>query len=102
MAIAKRPKEGEAVRQRVRTRAADLLDEWSKIADDYQKIGGGLQYQREVGSAKPLLYEPLNAELKTLPARHRKFRANRSMRGVESSVNVWVKTLDNVEVVDEE
>ena len=30
------------------------------------------------------------------------FRANRSMRDVEPSVNLWVKTLDNIEVEDEE
>ena len=64
-----------------------------------------LQYQqRRSGPAKPLLYEFLDPDLKTLPPRHRKFRANRSMRDVEPSVNLWVKTLDNAwtELEDEE
>jgi hypothetical protein len=30
------------------------------------------------------------------------FRANRSMRDVEPSVNLWVKTLDNEEVAGTE
>ena len=33
-----------------------------------------------------------------LPPRHRKFRANRSMRDVEPSVNLWLRTMDNVEI----
>jgi len=30
-----------------------------------------------------------------------KFRANRSLRDVEASVNLWVKTLDNAELDEE-
>jgi hypothetical protein len=30
-----------------------------------------------------------------------KFRANRSLRDVEPSVNLWVKTLDNVDLEEE-
>jgi hypothetical protein len=59
-----------------------------------------LQYQLETGAAQRLLYEFLNPELKKLPARHLKFRANRSMRDVEPNVNLWVKTLDNIDVED--
>jgi hypothetical protein len=95
--------EAEALRTRVRARAADLLDEWSKIAHEMHDQGIGLQYQYEVGGqVQRLLYEFLNPELKKLPLRHRKFRANRSMRDVEPSVNLWVKTFDNVEVEEEE
>ena len=61
--------------------------------------GTTLQYNpTEVGAAKPLLHEFLDPELKTLPPRHRKFRANRSMRDVEPSVNLWLRTLDDVEI----
>jgi hypothetical protein len=49
-----------------------------------------------------LLYEFLNPELKNLPPRHKKFRANRSMRDVEPSVNLWLKTIDGVEIDAEE
>jgi hypothetical protein len=59
-----------------------------------------LQYQQESGAAQRLLYEFLNPELKKLPPRHQKFRANRSMRDVEPPVSLWVKTLDNVDVED--
>ena len=61
-----------------------------------------LQYQTEAGSAQRLLYEFLNPELKNLPPRHKKFRANRSMRDVEPSVNLWLKTIDGVDIEGEE
>jgi hypothetical protein len=101
-AYAETAQESEALRQRVRDRAVDLLDEWSHIAHDLQNQGIALQYQIETGAAQRLLYEFLNPDLKKLPLRHRKFRANRSMRDVEPSVNLWVKTLDNIDVEDEE
>jgi hypothetical protein len=94
--------EAEEVRLRVRERAINLLEEWTKIAMEYNQIGAGLQYQKEVGGARPLLYDFLDRELKRLPSRHKKFRANRSMRDVEPSVNLWLKTLDGVEVEEEE
>src|SRR5262249_3101687 len=96
------PEEADALRHRLQARADDLLDEWDKIAKEYADLGVALQYQQEEGSARRLLYEFLSPELKTLPQRHRKFRANRSMRDVEPNVNLWVKTLDTVDVEDEE
>jgi len=41
--------------------------------------------------------------LKNLPPTNRKmkFRANRSLRDVEAAVNIWVKTLDNVDLEDD-
>ncbi|MFN9879059.1 MAG: hypothetical protein ACK557_11335, partial [Planctomycetota bacterium] len=72
----------------------DLLDTWEGIAHELKDSGGQLQYQAEAGAARRLLYEFLNPELKTLPRKHRKFRANRSLRDVEPSVNLWVKTID--------
>jgi hypothetical protein len=96
------PAEAEEVRQRVRDRARDLLEEWSKIAMELNQVGAGLQYQVELGKDPRLLYEFLNPELKMLPARRRKFRANRSMRDVEPSVNLWVRTLDGIELEEEE
>jgi len=96
------PAEAEEVRQRVRDRARDLLEEWSKIAMELDQVGAGLQYQVELGKDPRLLYEFLNPELKMLPARRQKFRANRSMRDVEPSVNLWVRTLDGIELEDED
>jgi hypothetical protein len=83
-------------------RSKDLLDEWSGIAKELQDTGGTLQYQIEQGSAQRLLYEFLNPELKTLPPKRKKFRANRSMRDVEPNVNLWLKTIDGVELDVEE
>lgn len=90
--------EASSLRKRLQDQVGKLLDLWEKIAKDYQDQGVELQYQREVGAAKRLLYEFLHPELKEVSPRHRYFRANRSMRDVEASVNLWVRTLDNVEV----
>jgi len=94
--------EAEALRQRVRERSADLLDEWEQIANGYRNDGVELQYQTEVGVARPLLRDFLDPELASLPLRHRKFRANRSMRDVEPSVNLWLRTLEDVEIAAED
>ena len=94
--------EADALRQRVRDRCLDLLDEWSKIAMEQTQVGGTLQYQTETGAARQLLYQFLDPELKMLHPRHKKFRANRSLRDVEPSVNLWLKTLDGVDVEEEE
>jgi hypothetical protein len=94
--------EAERLRQGVRERSLDLLDDWSKIAMELSNVGGQLQYQLETGGAQRLLYEFLHPDLKRLPARHRKFRANRSMRDVEPDVNLWLRTLDGVDIEEEE
>jgi hypothetical protein len=93
--------EVEELRVRIRGRVQDLLDEWSKIAHDKGKVGAGLQYQREAGSAPPLLFDPLDAALALEPPGARKFRAHRSMRDVEPEVNLWVRRLDGVDVPEE-
>jgi len=98
------PVEAERLRQRVRERAIDLMDEWARVAQDYQKDGVGLQYNpSETGAAKQLLHDFLSTEVKNLPPGNwrMKFRANRSLRDVEPNVNLWVKTLENAELEDE-
>ncbi|MCA9211935.1 MAG: DISARM system helicase DrmA [Planctomycetales bacterium] len=94
------PERAEELRSKVRQQCLDLLDEWSKIAEEYRNSGTQLQYQREVGAAKQLLYEFLNPDLKTVHPRHQKFRANRSMRDVEPEVNLWMRQLNGAEVED--
>lgn len=96
--------EAQQVRQRVRERTLDLLDDWSKLANDLSQSGVALQYQTEVGGAQRLLYEFLNPELRNLPPQNpkMKFRANRSMRDVEPAVNLWMKQLDGSEVEEDE
>lgn len=98
------PAEAERLRQRVRERAIDLMDEWARVAQDYQKDGVGLQYNpTEIGAAKQLLHDFLSTEVKNLPPENwrMKFRANRSLRDVEPDVNLWVKTLENAELEEE-
>ncbi|MFC1758146.1 DISARM system helicase DrmA [Planctomycetota bacterium] len=94
------PERAEELRAHVRQKCLDLFDAWSKIAEEYRNSGTQLQYQREVGAAKQLLYEFLNPDLKTVHPRHMKFRANRSMRDVEPEVNLWMRQLSGAEVED--
>ncbi len=98
------PEELDRLRARVRERTLDLLDDWAKVAQEYQAVGTGLQYNPvEAGAAKQLLYDFLSSELKNLPPTNwrMKFRANRSLRDVEPDVNIWVRTLDNIELEEE-
>lgn len=94
--------ESQTLRQNVRHRALDLLDEWARIAEDFDRDGVKLQYQIEAGGAQRLLYEYLNPELSRQPLRFRKFRANRSLRDVEPNVNLWLKRLDDGAAVEDE
>lgn len=97
------PEDAERLRQSVRQRVLDLFDEWSRIVMDLGAVGATLQYQEyETGAARPLLHAFLDKELKTLPPRYRKFRANRSLRDVEPDVNLWLKTLDDRDVEEDE
>jgi len=90
------PESKEALRLRVRQRANDLLDSWELIAHGYQQNGVALQYNRSEagGAVQPLLRDILDPELQSLPRVHAEFRANRSMRDVEPSVNVLMRNLD--------
>jgi hypothetical protein len=96
--------ESDRLRLQVRGRCLDLLDSWAKEAQDYSSHGVAFQYnQHETGGAKPLLYDFLSPDLKSLPPTNpkMKFRANRSLRDVEAAVNIWVRTLDNVDLEDD-
>jgi hypothetical protein len=91
--------EERELRDKIRTRCQDLLDEWAHIAGDFKLTSTPLQYQAwEIGGARALIRDFLDPELRTLPPRFKKFRANRSMRDVERSVNLWLKRLDNTDV----
>ena len=92
--------EQEELRQKVRKRVAAILDDWESVA----KRKGDLQYQREVGHAPPLLFNPLDPDLEKQPKDARTFKAHRSLRDVEPTVNLWVQNPDGfeVEVVDDE
>jgi hypothetical protein len=97
--------EADLVRRQVRERTIDLLDVWSKEAMELATVGVGLQYNAaEAGGAQPLLRDFLSADLKNLPPSNRrmKFRANRSLRDVEPTVAVQVKTIDLQPVEEDE
>jgi len=71
-------------------RAKDILDAWVKVVTLNQKHTE-LQYGREPegNKARGLLHSPLEE----VPPEFEKFRARRSLRDVEATANVWVKTL---------
>lgn len=73
----------------VRSRVSDLLDSWVRVVKDQVEVGGHVRYQKYEGrEGKPLLRDMLTDDFET--PHHRKFRANRSLRGVEPHVNVEV------------
>ena len=77
----------EALRQSLRGAVGDLLDSWIRVAEDT----GSLQYQqKEEGGASPLLYTPLDSELRKKSDHAQKFVAQRSLRDVEHTVNLWI------------
>jgi hypothetical protein len=89
--------ESEALRQRVRDRVTGLLDAWQSIATDC----GELQYARETGTAPPLLWDPLNPDLAKQSQVRRQFTSGRSLRDVEPTVNLWLRSPDGA-IVEEE
>jgi len=89
--------QAEALRTKVKDRVNALLDAWQSIATKK----GDLQYQREVGVAPPLLFDPLDPELEKQTKEAQQFKANRSLRDVEPSVNLWLRNPDGG-IVEEE
>jgi hypothetical protein len=88
----------EEIRQKTRKAVTDLLDDWEHISIDKQ---GKLQYQKEDGNAPPLLYDPLDPELAKQNFRAKKFKAQRSLRDVEKSVDLWIQRPDGQDFGDE-
>jgi hypothetical protein len=81
----------------VQNRVVDLLDSWRRILDDYKASSVDMQYQKyELDGPKPLLREMLDRDFES--SHHRKFRANRSLRDVEPSVNLYLRDLSGAEV----
>ncbi len=81
------------------SRTKDLLDSWVNVARGQQDVAARLVYQRfERAQGKALLRMPLEAPDPDLGKDGAKFKAPRSLRDVEPSVNLFVKRLDNSEV----
>ena len=85
-------KEAEALRVKVKGRVHSILDAWESIATKK----GDLQYQREVGIAPPLLFDPLDPELAKQSKDAQEFKSSRSLRDVEPTVNLWLRNPDGV------
>lgn len=86
----------QRLREGVLARCNSLLDDWLNIAAEMHQTNTSLKYQQwEEGSAARLLYDFLDPELLQLPEVRRHFRANRSMRDVEASVDLTVKNLND-------
>jgi hypothetical protein len=93
------PDEEARVTASLRARAQDLLDSWFKVGKAHRDAGARLVYQPfENTDGPPLLHTPLDPELATISNDARKFKAPRSLRDVEPSVNLWLKRLDGTEV----
>ena len=74
----------------VRRRVAELLDAWSAVVADYHAGNVAVQYQRyESRQGRPLLREMLDTDFES--ERHRKFRANRSLRDVEPEIDLFIR-----------
>lgn len=83
----------------LQARVKDLLDSWAKLAKKQQDVGARLVYQRFEGTdGKALLRQPLEPPDPDLGQDGRKFKAPRSLRDVEPSVNLFVKQFDGVDV----
>jgi hypothetical protein len=77
-------------------RCRGLIDDWRSIAHGYLNGANvNLKYQlyEEGKNSKPLLHAFLDPELDNLQPEFRKFRANRSMRDVETNTELKVKEL---------
>ena len=92
----KDPAEAQKQRDYVLQSCRSLLDDWVKIASQLQSTNTKLQYQMwETAGPQRLLYDFLDPELASLPDIRRRFRANRSMRDVEASVDLFVRNLND-------
>ena len=81
------------IHAKVRDRCLDLLSSWYKVADAEKAKSALLQYGTELNGQPALLRDFLDERLGALSDDHRKFRANRSMRDVEPSVELFPKEL---------
>ncbi len=94
----------DEVKAALRGRVEELLDLWSKVVNDDVSMDG-LSYQRfEEGnsSKRPLLRMPLDPDLASCKAHERAFVANRSMRDVEGTTDVYVAKLKDSQISMEE
>ncbi|MBU6362446.1 MAG: hypothetical protein KGS46_20745, partial [Chloroflexi bacterium] len=89
------PQASAALRNNVLQRCERLLDNWLNITQNLRRDNVRLQYQKETNGATQLLYDYLDPALSEIEPIRREFRANRAMRDVEATVNLYVKRLNS-------
>ena len=70
-------------------RTADLLDSWQRTVEKNRAVSARLQYQRDEPTHPKLLRDPLEPVPDDRDLR--KFKAQRSLRDVEPSVDVYLR-----------
>jgi hypothetical protein len=86
----------DALKTDLRHRIDALFDSWARVAMAEEHKGEGLAYQRfeeSQSSKRPLLRMPLDPDLALCDKHERAFVANRSMRDVEETLDVYVTKL---------
>lgn len=86
----------------LRDRVGNLIDDWAGIAMSQSAVGAGLQYQSEQGNDPALLHTPLDPDLPALEKTWQRFKANRSLRDVEPSVNLFIRAPETNQLIEEE
>ena len=85
----------QASNSSLQDRLKSLLDDWEKIKNYVDAQNDSLTY---TGEKTSLIHQYLDPELTRLPNDYLKFRANRSMREVEPTVNIRVRGMNNEEL----
>jgi len=81
------PQQNGELRENVRASVLDLLDTWQKIAEREQR----LQYQKEIDGVSPLLLDAGDPSANREILERQKFKAQRSLRDVEFTVQLQVR-----------
>ena len=82
-----------------RNRAQSLIDDWAKLAQEAGQAGAAFGYgRRDRGVSTPLLREMIDPNRNMLSDAQLRFRAPRSLRDVEPSVLLAVKTPEGREI----
>ena len=83
----------------VRKRVQSLIDDWARLAHDAKQGGAAFGYAgRDRGVSTPLLREMIDPERDTLTSTQLRFRAPRSLRDVEPSVLLGIKTPEGSDI----
>ena len=82
----------------VRDRVQSLLDDWTKLAYEARSGGAEFGYTRGGGTSVPLLREMIDPDRDTLNDTQLRFRAPRSLRDVEPSVLLNVRSPEDREL----